>query len=114
MTNLIEAMLVLADGHYNHSISDIAVGMIQPADMYCENGTKYSGEFMDYLEQMGVDYYSAKPLIEEHVAKLPAEITMGDAYYALAMVLGDYGLAIHGDKKLALKMAYGWLTDPDK
>lgn len=109
-----DAMLVLSDGHYNHGLSEMAVGMIEPADMYCENGSKYDGEFMEYLEKMGIDYYTARRMIEEHVCELPSEITMGDAYYALAMVLGDYGLAIHGDKKLALKMAYGWLTDPDK
>ena len=111
---VLEAMLVLSDGHYTRGLAEMSIGMIVPSVMYCENGTKYEGDFHEYLEKMNVDYYTARNMIEEHVGKLDSDITCGDAYYALAMVYADYGLAIHGNKELALKLAYGWLNDPDR
>ena len=113
MDRIIDALLTLSGGHYNHEISEMAVGLIEPAVLYCENGDKWDGSFKDYLEKMDVDYHTARDLIEQ-IGKLPEHVTCGDAYYALAMMHGDYGLAIHGDKKIALKLAYGYLTDPDR
>lgn len=113
-SEIIEALLILADKHYNKSISQMVIDTMIPAILYCHDGTKWGGTFEEYLEHMGVNYCTSRETIEKNVGKLPDDITKGDAYYALAMVYSDYGLAIHGDKLVAEKLAYGYLTDPDK
>lgn len=110
---LIEAMLVLCGGHYNKEIADIAVASMIPAVLYSESGVEWHGNFKDYLEKMNVDYYTAYEHVSEF-GELKECVTCGDVYHAVAMMLADYGLAIHGDMRVAYKLAYGYLTDPDK
>ena len=110
---MIDALLVLSGDHYTREISEMAINTMIPSVMYLSNGEQWKGGFRDYLEKMDVDYYTAKGLVGRY-GDLDESITCGDAYYALAMVYADYGLAIHGDRELALKLAYGWLTDPDR
>lgn len=113
MDKMIDALLTISGGHYNQPVSQMAVDMMIPSVMYLPNHDQWNGSFKDYLEKMGVDYYTAMNDIMS-VGRLNGDTTCGDCYYALAMVYADYGLAIHGDKELALKLAYGWLTDPDR
>ena len=110
---VLEALLMLSDGHYSRELSDMAVAIMVPSVLYCENGNEWHGSFMEYLERMNVDYYTALEHVKE-VGELDERITCGDAYHAVASMLADYGIAIHGDMRMAYKLAYGYLTDPDK
>ena len=74
---------------------------------------QWHGSFKEYLERMNVDYYTALDHVKE-VGELDEHTTHGDAYHAIASMLADYGLAIHGDMRMAYNLAYGYLTDPDK
>lgn len=110
---VLEALLMLSDGHYSRELSDMAVAIMVPSVLYCENGNEWHGSFKEYLERMSVDYYTALDHVKE-VGELDEHTTHGDAYHAIASMLADYGLAIHGDMRMAYKLAYGYLTDPDK
>ena len=110
---VLEALLMLSDGHYSKELSDMAGAIMVPSVLYCENGNEWHGSFKEYLERMNVDYYTALDHVKE-VGELDEHTTHGDAYHAIASMLADYGLAIHGDMRMAYKLAYGYLTDPDK
>lgn len=112
MDKIIDALLVLADNHYNEMIANLAIDRMIPAEMHW-NGSEFTGDFKEYLNNLQVTYKTARHLIEKHAAELPESCTCGDCYYALAMALADYGMAIRGDMGTACKIAYGWLTDPD-
>ena len=110
---VLEALLMLSDGHYSMELSDMAVATMIPSVLYCENGNEWHGSFMEYLEKMNVDYYTALDHVKE-VGELDERIAGGDAYHAVAAMLADEGIAIHGDMRMAYNLAYGYLTDPDK